>query len=902
MNYNFMKELGEKRGFTSFTELQQSAFENPETYNFERNVFVMGQTSSGKTLIPQLIYNAALEQAIAEGKEYPKMLFAVPYRALAAQKVEEMQEFFSAYDLKIIQSTGEFRQDDEAIQRGEVHIALVITEKVFKYEARDSGFLSKYDYLVIDEIGLINNPERGVRLDFILAWADSIKKATGKPRVIALGTPFFDWSAYIESYNFLEINAGKRPVKLKEISVCYSSGGIESVEGDCSFLHRVRAFTEKDYRAAIKSAKAKEEGPGVPCSACTVIDDYCPYELPCRSDLSQNCHVSGEPCMNPVEFLPSGVGGGLNYMLYKICKEHLLLGHQILIFINDRERVKQYCRVIYRMLKDMLPEAPSPEECKAQILSECGLDSEDVYGILEYDNGQEMEQEFFQAFKSGVGFHSAALPNELRTYVEKKLLGSREMKIVCSTETLAFGVNSSVDVVIVGELYKQEYDTVRPLSMNEYQNYAGRSGRLRSGVSSKDVNGYVYTLVKKNQVDSWAEMRENAGTPEKLYSLFHSDEQNATPFFLLNLLPASSESSMTLEQLSELVSILPSEKNITKEELAGKLESSMEYLISKGLVVTVSAGVSRRGRFGACEEETKEKYCLTNLGNRLRGYIIGRSDYETILAALEEYVDSVFLESDKATFLRRLLQTKHAEYGLNGIFSDSETRCSMKSLRKYIKSTISEENDIPAWISTANDEKKMYILAALIAWTEGESARMLYRKFGIHYALLDRVAEQIAYLIEIAVEILPFRMEKIWREKQDIYAEAKITIEEYVEAVNTKVREMHELFASVYYGININISNMLINYLNERAAENPEAAELAEKLSLSRINPKSARQLRRIAVRYKFFRNPPAINTSNIEERNNLYYQRSQYKKDIKKMEKPVEEFFIAMLGKKYTD
>ena len=193
LGYDYMLKLAHKHSFASFTDLQNLAFQTKDTYNSDNDLFVVGETSSGKTLIPLLLFEAAVEEAEMRGDPSPKMLFVVPYRALAAQKTSEMQSFFEGKDLKIVQSTGEFRQDDDLIQNAQVNIAVVITEKIYKYESRDPSFLSKYDYIVLDEIGLINNAERGIRLDFIFAWAKNQKLQTNKPRIIALGTPFFDW-------------------------------------------------------------------------------------------------------------------------------------------------------------------------------------------------------------------------------------------------------------------------------------------------------------------------------------------------------------------------------------------------------------------------------------------------------------------------------------------------------------------------------------------------------------------------------------------------------------------------------------------------------------------------------------------------------------------------------------
>lgn len=159
MDYESMKQLASDHGFASFTALQEDAFSNPEFYS-GRDLFIIGQTSTGKTLIPVLLYAQALQEAEEAGMPNPKMLFVVPYRALAAQKVQELRRSFRHQHLQIVQSTGEYRQDDADIQRAQVDIAVIITEKAFKYQARDEKFFSRYDDLVLDEVGLVDNADR----------------------------------------------------------------------------------------------------------------------------------------------------------------------------------------------------------------------------------------------------------------------------------------------------------------------------------------------------------------------------------------------------------------------------------------------------------------------------------------------------------------------------------------------------------------------------------------------------------------------------------------------------------------------------------------------------------------------------------------------------------------------
>ncbi len=885
-DYTSMLALAQAHGYTSFTELQQRAFEAPETHDEQRDLFVMGETSTGKTLIPLLLYASAVEDAERRGMARPKLLFVVPYRALAAQKTKEIRRFFRDKNMTITQSTGEFRQDDAAIQAGNVDVAVVICEKVYRYAAKDSSFLSLYDYLVLDEIGLINNPDRGIRLDFIIAWAQNQRNLVGRPRTVALATPFFDWSAYIDHYHFHAVRAEGRPVRLNTTTAIYTHSGISEIIGQSDCLRTARVISQRQYDNLIQKF-------GTPEVRCIAMEKKCAATTPSRHDLTLACPLTGSPCTSPIEIVPDRNPNVFKHILLKICREHLQKGHQILIFINNREDVRSTCRYLYHQLSDLLPPAPPAEDCKAQILSACGLEGEDVYGILE-DGSSDVDLEFYRAFASGVAFHSAALPNELRSYVEDKLLENREMRIVCSTETLAFGVNSTVDVVVVANLQKQEGIEVRPLTLNEHRNYVGRTGRLRRNTDAADVAGYVYNLVNEKQRAIWENMLADGETTERLYSLFHTDTDRRMPFFLLNLLPTDSERGLSVSELADIVCRLPQDGSISPGQIVGTVRRAMQYLKRHGLVNTFRPTALGRGAVTSDEP----LYRPTSLGVRLRGYIIGSEDYETLLSAIEEFVGGVFLEFDKSTFLYRILQTNHATAGLNSIFSASETRCNTNETRDYIRSVAASANVNLGWLDECRDERILFVLAALLAWSEGESSKMLYREFGVHYALLSKLAEQISYLLEITREVLPARMEQLWNERQSSYEKYHITIDDFFCEVQNKIEATQQLIASIQYGINIGISSELLRYLNKRASlGNSIAAKLEAELSLEHVQPESARKLRRIGVRYKFFRNPPVIDESQAEARNNLRSQYIQYRKDVNDMGPLITDFFRETLG-----
>lgn len=878
MDYNRIKKLARDHGYASFTALQEDTFSNSEAFS-DCNLFIIGQTSTGKTLIPVLLYAQALHEAEEAGEPKPKMLFAVPYRALAAQKVQELRAFFQDQELQIVQSTGEFRQDDGAIIKAQVDIAVIITEKAFKYQARDERFFSQYDYLVLDEVGLVDNADRGVRLDFVFAWAHNSKRQYGLPRTIALATPFYDWSAYVNSYDFVTIRRDDRPVKLKETEIVYTKYSILDA-GKCDFLRPTRM--ESAHRKERVVQKYGEEA----ALGCDFVKKLCPIQEPARTNKKINCPFLPRPCPAELEYVPEGCAPGRQYILLKICREHLQRDHQILIFINDREQVKTLCKFLYQQLRDLLPTPPEPKLCRQEILAKSGLEEEDVFGIMESGEGESLELEFYESFKAGVGFHSAALPNELRTYVEDRFLGSRVMRIVCSTETLAFGVNSAVDVVILADLKKQDGSEPRFLTMNEFRNYAGRAGRLKVGLNPEETQGYVYTLISQGNKEKWDEIRRSETTPDQLHSRLHHDDGQQLAFFILNMLPDNSSSGMTVQELSQLLTALPQDGSATVEQLQCKVENALEFLCSKEL-----ATISQTRFMGRRGSDSQKRYCLTaGRGSRLRGFSIGKDDYTLIVQALEEYTKGIFSEPDDVTFLYQLLQTKHAAQGLNNVYSKSETRLSISELRDAIRSRASAEHEL-AWLDYCNDEKVLSILAAILAWGNGESAKSLYRKYGIHYALLDKVAEQIGYLIEIAVEVLPFHMEKILEEKAELYSRMKLDTETFLDQVSKKSEKLHDLFASVYFGVNTRITREYIEFLLSK--QESGAMNLAQKLSLEALNPKSARMLRKLAMFYLFFEKPAEVDRADTGAWLNYSSQRRQYQLDVKyRMDPYAEEFF----------
>lgn len=925
--YNYILGLAATHKYSTFTPLQECAFRNDATYDNNRDLFILGETSSGKTLIPLLLYLSSLEKnAHKEGvsstattnnntatkqlktfnyvaEHRPKMLFAVPYRALAAQKVKEMRDFFEEWNLKIVQSTGEYRQDDESVINGKVDIAVVITEKVYKFEACSPSFLSQYDFVVLDEIGLIDNRERGIRLDFLLAWA-KIQKSKGKPRLIVLGTPFFDWSAYIDSYDFTEIKVDKRPVSLNETLIDFNSNLVKVTNLNNETTTSIRIVTGKEivehqnkYNDELKTG-------------CHLLpNELCPVMKACRLDPTLECSQANGSCIFRIAYLPDEMELPqikITDILISLCRKQLELERQVLIFCNNREVVKNYCKILYDSLKDLLPESPTGEECQRQILDASELESDDLYGIMGFGEDDEINLDFYRMFVSGIAFHSAALPNELRTYIENNFLESRKIKIVCSTETLAFGVNSSVDTVIIASIIKNISGETRTITNDEYRNYLGRAGRLCIEKPSEKISGYVYTLISKKQRKGWGKLHESAKNPKHMCSLLLTESNDKMPFFILNMLPFHEKDIVTQKEIVEMLRILPKEESCTEDDIRSSVNVSLHDLLKYGLVKkTITIQLSNSDELVSVNPIRKVGYCLTDKGERMRGFIINKSDYELLIKALSECVVGIFMTPNTTKFLYLLLKTKHAENGLNSIFEHNDSmRMDEDEVKSFIKENTNDEMDDLEWlnnISGTKGHKILYILATTIAWSQGKTAKYLYRKFGVHYALISRLTEHIAYLIEITHEIIPFCLYELYNKKKELYLKLGLTSEQYGEILEEKDCFIKKFYISIKFGVNTNVYTKLLQYLNSDAVVKSNlaarAAQLSNELSPSRINPSTARLLKRITVRYIFFEDPLKTEFDSENDKEKYLSQLKQYIIDVQKMEEILRGFFI---GAKY--
>ncbi len=121
-----------------------------------KNLLVAIPTASGKTLIAEM----AMHRHIAAGG---KCLYIVPLKALASEKYEE----FGNKGVRVGISTGDLDRRDDALGKNDIIVAT--SEKVDSLLRNGARWIPEITLIVVDEVHLIDSPDRGPTLEMVIA-------------------------------------------------------------------------------------------------------------------------------------------------------------------------------------------------------------------------------------------------------------------------------------------------------------------------------------------------------------------------------------------------------------------------------------------------------------------------------------------------------------------------------------------------------------------------------------------------------------------------------------------------------------------------------------------------------------------------------------------------------------
>lgn len=138
----------------------------------KRNLMVSLPTGSGKSFLGELF-------ALARLAKDPTsiVLYVVPSRALASEKLDEFVDSFQWSDspIKVCRLTGEVAFNaEEALQQ---HNLVILTPEKLDILLRNNLFMQKYSAIVVDEFHLVREETRGIKLQLALKRFKKLSKA-----------------------------------------------------------------------------------------------------------------------------------------------------------------------------------------------------------------------------------------------------------------------------------------------------------------------------------------------------------------------------------------------------------------------------------------------------------------------------------------------------------------------------------------------------------------------------------------------------------------------------------------------------------------------------------------------------------------------------------------------------
>jgi replicative superfamily II helicase len=208
------------------------------------NVLVFSPTSSGKTLVGEM---AAVKVARAHGR----VLYLVPQKALAEEKFREFEKKYSSLKFEIAISTRDRKTYDARIKDGDFDIAIVVFEKMQNLLVASPTLMEKIRLVVVDELQMIGDPERGAGLELLLA---KVKMAKNPPQLIGLSAVLGN-SRHLAEWLGAELcETTRRPVELRKGTVLNGEFRyLEHNSGETGVENLAEIDEEADGRRALKA-------------------------------------------------------------------------------------------------------------------------------------------------------------------------------------------------------------------------------------------------------------------------------------------------------------------------------------------------------------------------------------------------------------------------------------------------------------------------------------------------------------------------------------------------------------------------------------------------------------------------------------------------------------------------
>jgi helicase len=209
---SYMVDIWEKNYSPYLLPVQEKAVRDYGVLDYNggldgnQNLLVIAPTSSGKTFIGEM---AAITQVIHK----KKTIYLVPLKTLAEEKYRNFKRLYSNCGFDITISSRDRKEEDKKISRGQFQVAIMVYEKFNYFLLKYPSFLSGVSLVVIDELQLINNPERGPLLEEMLV---NLQNQEQKIKIISLSACLENQEAFLNWLPSRVLTSYRRPVELRK--------------------------------------------------------------------------------------------------------------------------------------------------------------------------------------------------------------------------------------------------------------------------------------------------------------------------------------------------------------------------------------------------------------------------------------------------------------------------------------------------------------------------------------------------------------------------------------------------------------------------------------------------------------------------------------------------------------
>ena len=207
--------IQQRMNIRELTPLQKKAFNSSEFWG-TKNLIVQGTTSSGKTLIAEV----AAARCIWYSGQEKNVIYLVPLKAMVSEKYAQFKKDMSndKYDWNICPSSADYQNFDGDIVDGDFNLAIVVYEKFFAFLAQKENerFLSSCGLVIIDEIQMLAEIDRGAKLEFSIA---KLLKDYNNIRIMGLTTIHCGIGKLENWLNAVDVSTPERSCDLQEYIV-----------------------------------------------------------------------------------------------------------------------------------------------------------------------------------------------------------------------------------------------------------------------------------------------------------------------------------------------------------------------------------------------------------------------------------------------------------------------------------------------------------------------------------------------------------------------------------------------------------------------------------------------------------------------------------------------------------